>query len=47
MAETTAVDETPIYQEVREALGDPWLPVEADGRPIESGPETWTEEKPG
>lgn len=47
MAETTAVEETPIYQEVREALGDPWLPVEAEGRPIEIGPGRRAEEKQG
>lgn len=48
MAETVAVEETtPIYQEVREALGDPWQPVEAEGRPIEAGPGHRADEKQG
>lgn len=46
MAEATAVEETPIYQEVREALGDPWLPVMANGEKIDSGPSYWAEKNP-
>lgn len=46
MTEPRAFEETPIYDAVREALGDPGLSIDQVEEPIDSVPSWWPESKP-
>lgn len=46
LTEHTEFEETPIYDAVREALGDPGLSIDQAEEPIESVPSWWPDSKP-